>query len=68
MDLKHPLKDYKGFLSRVESDIQYLYSLSLIHNNIKSANIILNNNDNPIITDFNNYCPNRQDLEEIDGT
>jgi len=52
VDLKHLLKDYKGFLSRVESSIWYLYLLSLIYNNIKPINIILDNDNNPILTDF----------------
>ena len=59
MDSKYLLKDYKGFLSRVESSIRYLYLLSLIYNNIKPTNIILDNDDNPIIIDFDNYYPNR---------
>jgi hypothetical protein len=29
---------------------------------------MLNDNDNPIIIDFDNYCLNRQDLEGIGGT
>jgi serine/threonine protein kinase len=66
--LKHPLKDYKGFLFKVESGIRHLHSLGLIYNNIKPANIILNDDDNPIIIDFNNYYLNRQDLEGISGT
>jgi serine/threonine protein kinase len=68
MDLKHPLDDCKGFLSEVESGIQHLHSLSLIHNNIKPTNIILDDNNNPRIIDFNNCCPNGQDLEGIGST
>jgi serine/threonine protein kinase len=45
-----------------------LHLLSLIYNNIKLANIILNDNNNPIIIDFDNCDLNRQDLEGISGT
>ncbi len=29
---------------------------------------MLDNNNNPIITNFDNCCPNKQDLEGIGGT
>ena len=55
-------------MSRVESSIRHLYSLGLIHNDIKPANIMLDDDDNPIIIDFDNCYPDRQDLEGMGGT
>ncbi|KAH7333189.1 hypothetical protein BKA65DRAFT_403981, partial [Rhexocercosporidium sp. MPI-PUGE-AT-0058] len=51
--------DYKRFLSGVESSIRHLHLLNLIYNNIKPTNIILDNNNNPVIIDFDNCCPNK---------
>ncbi|MCJ1354165.1 MAG: hypothetical protein MMC33_004152 [Icmadophila ericetorum] len=67
-DSKRPLEDREGFLSGVESSIRHLHSLNLIHNDIKPANIMLDDDDNPIITDFDNCCPDGQDLEGMGGT
>jgi serine/threonine protein kinase len=45
-----------------------LYSLGLVYNDIKPANIILDYDDNPVIIDFDNCCPDGQDLEGMGGT
>ncbi|OAL51398.1 hypothetical protein IQ07DRAFT_679653 [Pyrenochaeta sp. DS3sAY3a] len=40
------------YLPQIEEGIKYLHQLDLIHNDINPANIMLNDNDTPIIIDF----------------
>ncbi|KAK0101721.1 hypothetical protein ONS95_006876 [Cadophora gregata] len=67
-DSKRPLDDREGFLAGIESGIRHLHALGLVHNDIKPGNIMLDDDDNPVIIDFDSCCLEGQDLEGMGGT
>ncbi|KAF2871233.1 hypothetical protein BDV95DRAFT_57344 [Massariosphaeria phaeospora] len=50
------------YLPQIEEGIRYLHSLGLIHNDINPANIMLSENESPIIIDFETSCAPGKDL------
>lgn len=68
VDSKYPLKDREKFLSGAESGIRHLHSLGLIHNDVKPCNIMIDDEDNPIIIDFDNCCLDGEELGTMGGT
>jgi len=49
--------DAEACLRKIESALQFLHSQGLAHNDIKPANIMLDNHDEPYITDFGSCRP-----------
>jgi serine/threonine protein kinase len=49
-------------LPQIEEGIQYLHSLELIHNDINPANIMLSEDEIPIIIDFDTSCAPGKEL------
>ncbi|KAI9729815.1 MAG: hypothetical protein M1834_006563 [Cirrosporium novae-zelandiae] len=58
-DTEHPL-DRDMCLKGIKEGIKHLHSLGLIHNDLKSSNIMLNAYDVPIIADYDS-CRREED-------
>ncbi|KAG6098588.1 hypothetical protein E4U30_007787 [Claviceps sp. LM220 group G6] len=56
------------FLEGIERGIRHLHSLGVIHNDIKSQNIMLDELDRPVIIDFDSWGRQEQELEMKKGT
>lgn len=55
-------------LPGIEDGIRHLHSLGLIHNDINPSNIMLNNNNEAIITDFDSSRAPGESLERVKRT
>jgi len=51
MDTTRPL-DLNHFLDRIRDGIRHVHSLDLVHNDVNPANIMVTNEDIPVIIDF----------------
>ncbi|KAJ2984034.1 hypothetical protein NQ176_g260 [Zarea fungicola] len=49
-------QDMKAWFPMLRAAVQHLHSLGLVHNDITPANIMLDENDIPIIIDFGGLC------------
>lgn len=62
------LKDREKVLRGVKSGISHLHSLGLVHNDLNPSNIMLVDDDTPIIIDFNSCRGIGQDLKDVGRT
>ncbi|KAF1982243.1 kinase-like protein [Aulographum hederae CBS 113979] len=62
------LKDRRKVLDGVESGIRHLHSFGLAHNDINPANIMLFEDDTPVIIDFGSCRRDGESTKEAGGT
>lgn len=73
MTLAERLRDSKAFdhgicLREIEAGIRHLHSLGLVHNDINPSNIMISENDRPVIIDFDTCYQNGEKLGSKAGT
>ncbi|KAF2177367.1 hypothetical protein K469DRAFT_720700 [Zopfia rhizophila CBS 207.26] len=62
------LNDKDGVLEKIKAGIQHLHQLGLVHNDINPSNIMFDEEDNPVIIDFDSCRPIGYSLEEVGRT
>ncbi|KAJ5808584.1 hypothetical protein N7474_009853 [Penicillium riverlandense] len=62
------LGDKDGILEKIKAGILHLHRLGLVHNDINPVNILLDQDDSPVICDFNFYTPVGHSLDAIGRT
>ena len=56
------------YVTKLRNALQHLHNLGLVHNDINPCNIMLNDEDDPIIIDFNSCCSIGHSLDNVRRT